>query len=597
MLLNIVQLFEKNPLTRLNKTYENKLINKIKENFTENQQQLFVGSFYCFLNYDSKKDFIIDFDSVWKWCGFTRKSDGKRVLEKNFTIEVDYQVQKAAAEVGGAAFNINENGKNLGGAGQNKETILLSVNTFKKFCLKASTKKADEIHDYYIKLEELLQETINEETRELKEQLYLKNSEINEKNSKISELSKYVVRKFVTKFRPGNCVYFIKSSEIKDKIKIGSTTNINYRLSDLSTGSPECFEVIELFYTEFHILLEKSIKELFGKYRISVNCEWFDISIIEEIKQFVTNQIEIYNNYKKYSNINAISECEIDIPVYANEKECIDCKQVLNHRFFFFIDKDNRKYYEKCISCYEKENGCDKKQCSKCVQIKNKIEFVVDKTKKDGFTYECKDCRNIISRNRNKQLKEQNENIGKKHCNSCNETKLIKMFFILNESEDDKEYSENCKECYCKEHGDSKQCFTCNEIKLFKFYDKKSASSDGYETYCKTCRKNKRDKERNEKREKEKNNNKKQCIKCEEFLKFNMFFRSVIGDDITYYQECMNCYTPDSLQCNRCCKIKEKEKHFSKDLTKRTGYRTICKTCTNEGDRKRREGKKEINQK
>ena len=31
--------------------------------------------------------------------------------------------------------------------GQNKETFLLNVETFKKFCLKAGTKKADEIHD------------------------------------------------------------------------------------------------------------------------------------------------------------------------------------------------------------------------------------------------------------------------------------------------------------------------------------------------------------------------------------------------------------------------------------------------------------------
>ena len=36
---------------------------------------------------------------------------------------------------------------------------MLTINTFKKFCLKAETKKADEIHDYFIKLEELLQET------------------------------------------------------------------------------------------------------------------------------------------------------------------------------------------------------------------------------------------------------------------------------------------------------------------------------------------------------------------------------------------------------------------------------------------------------
>ena len=50
--INIIQLIEKNPLIRLNKTYENKLINKIKNNFSDSQQQLFVGSFYFYLNYN-----------------------------------------------------------------------------------------------------------------------------------------------------------------------------------------------------------------------------------------------------------------------------------------------------------------------------------------------------------------------------------------------------------------------------------------------------------------------------------------------------------------------------------------------------------------
>ena len=565
--LNIAHLIEKNSITRLTKDYENKFLIKIKENFNDNQQQLFVASFYCFLNYDKKNDYVIDFDNVWKWLGFTRKDSAKKLLEKFFTIEIDYKTV------------FRQQAENLNG-GRPRETIMLNINTFKKFCLKADTKKADEVHDYYIKLEELLQETVNEETRELKEQLYLKNNEIDEKNSKISELSKYVIRKFTTKFKLGNCVYFIKSSEIKDKIKIGSTININYRISDLSTGSPEYFEVVELFYTEFHVLLEKSIKEIFGKYRISVNCEWFDISVIDEIKNFVISQIEIYNIYKKNSNINTICDLVVDIPIYVNEKECLDCKQVLNHKFFFFVNKDSRIYYEKCISCYEKENGSDKKQCSKCVKIKDKIEFIIDKTKKDGLTYECKDCRNEFQRDRKKELKEKNKDVGKINCTKCNEFKLEKMFFILNDDVENIQYSEECKECYCEEHGNSKQCFTCKEIKLFKFYGKNSITSDGYETYCKACRKIKRDKESSVKREQEENNNKKQCTKCEEFLKFNMFLKYIDKDDtiMGYYDECMNCH--DSLQCNKCNTIKEKTQ-FSKDSTKRTGHKTICKICTN----------------
>jgi hypothetical protein len=57
---------EKNSITRLSKEYEHKLLNKIKDTFTDNQQQLFISSFYCYLNYHSKKDFVVDFDDTWK---------------------------------------------------------------------------------------------------------------------------------------------------------------------------------------------------------------------------------------------------------------------------------------------------------------------------------------------------------------------------------------------------------------------------------------------------------------------------------------------------------------------------------------------------
>ena len=103
-ILNIKNLIEKNPITRLSRDYENRLINKIKNNFNDNEQKLFLSSFYCFLNYDSKKDFVIDFDNAWKWCGFSRKDPAKRVLEKNFTIDIDYKVQIPAPPTCGAGI-------------------------------------------------------------------------------------------------------------------------------------------------------------------------------------------------------------------------------------------------------------------------------------------------------------------------------------------------------------------------------------------------------------------------------------------------------------------------------------------------------------
>ena len=88
--LNIVELIEKNPITKLSNNYNNKLLNKIKEKFNEEQQKLFVSSFYCYLNYDKNKDFVVDLDNVWKWLGFKQKNNTKTLLEKNFIIDNDY---------------------------------------------------------------------------------------------------------------------------------------------------------------------------------------------------------------------------------------------------------------------------------------------------------------------------------------------------------------------------------------------------------------------------------------------------------------------------------------------------------------------------
>jgi hypothetical protein len=63
--LNIVDLIENNPITKLNgNNYQCKMVTKIKEKFNNFEQQMFVSSFYCFLNYNSKTDFVIDLDNV-----------------------------------------------------------------------------------------------------------------------------------------------------------------------------------------------------------------------------------------------------------------------------------------------------------------------------------------------------------------------------------------------------------------------------------------------------------------------------------------------------------------------------------------------------
>ena len=158
---NIVTFIETNPVAKLSNTYNNKLLTKVKENFNETQQQLFISSFYTYLNYHPTNDFVIDLDDVWKWLDFTQKIAAKRLLEKNFVLDKDYKIllcQQTKQKKG-------QHG------GHNKDTIMLNIKTFKLFCIKAGTEKANEIHEYFVKLEGLLHETIHEECIELKQQL------------------------------------------------------------------------------------------------------------------------------------------------------------------------------------------------------------------------------------------------------------------------------------------------------------------------------------------------------------------------------------------------------------------------------------------
>ena len=166
--LNVVRLIESTTITKLSGSYNNKLLLRIKEHFTESQQQLFVTSFYCYLNYHQTTDFVIDLDNVWKWLGFSQKSAAKKVLEKHFLVDTDYR---------NLLIQLDEQEK-TGHGGHNKEIIMLNVRTFKLFCIKAGTQKANELHEYFIKLEAILHEVIQEESDELKKQLEQKGNQI-----------------------------------------------------------------------------------------------------------------------------------------------------------------------------------------------------------------------------------------------------------------------------------------------------------------------------------------------------------------------------------------------------------------------------------
>jgi len=184
-------------------------------------------------------------------------------LEKQFIIEKDYKnlahattkvkdYKNLAPPIGGAKNNTH--------GGHNKQIIMLNIETFKRFCLKAGTKKADEIHEYFIKLETILQEIIKEESDELQNQLRIqleeKNNEIkqieegNERNlqhQKILERERVLLTQYSA---IQNIVYIIKVKTFENKsyvIKIGeSRKGITSRYKEHKKNYDECI-LLECF--------------------------------------------------------------------------------------------------------------------------------------------------------------------------------------------------------------------------------------------------------------------------------------------------------------------------------------------------------------
>jgi phage anti-repressor protein len=309
--IDIVALVNDNPLSTLSKDYGSKVIQKIQQNFKEHEQQLFVANFYCYLNYDSQKDFVISLDNIWKWLGYNRINDCKRCLtnESNkFEEGRDYKIEKAALQEGKA-------GPNLGGAGLNKETILLTINSFKKLCLKSRTDKSDEIHDYYIKLEEIINESVKEQAAEFQEKLTLKNTQYYEN--------------LMNNFSGKHVIYFIR---VDGKIiKFGYTKDIKTRFYHHKTEFGQDIEIILLYETIHNREFEEMIKVELEKYIIKKKYKTLQTELIQLSDTFTLNDLlKEIERLKKDVNENLVPKLlnEItELKLYIHKLEEIDSNQ------------------------------------------------------------------------------------------------------------------------------------------------------------------------------------------------------------------------------------------------------------------------------
>jgi hypothetical protein len=450
--INIVKLIEENPNTKLSKPYQGKLLNKLKDNFSTDEQQLFISSFYCYLNYKSN-DFVIDLDDIWRWLGFGRKNDAKKCLEKNFNKEMEYKIV------------LRQLAENLQG-GRPSEKIMLNIRTFKKMCLKANTSKSNEIHEYYLKLEETLHEVIDEESNELRLQLEQKEilletekehklllEEENKKSiDEIEKLNKKLHKKYEPKFiTDEQFVIYLLIAYINGRTIyiIGKTANItkryrSYRLKGILIQEEDikllyyksCRSATILHQVENCVILNMSKHIIDGTREVFETTELNEIEMIENFKQIidfyvdsfkhVSSNIKVYKDNKEEIRIRTElyteeNRDEINEKVREDRKENPEKFQEREKKRNPEKKKDrNKRYYQKhkekiseyhseyCDKNYEKiserrkrkyssmteEEKKEKAQKSKEYRENNKIR----KKENGGQKVKCQVCESIFTR-------------------------------------------------------------------------------------------------------------------------------------------------------------------------------------------------------
>lgn len=185
--------------------------------FTTDDQQIFVKHFHVYLKHSTDlTKFVIDFDDVYEWLGFTRKDHAKRLLIKKFNEDDDYITTNSLPRKEGQVSKQH--------GGHNKEKIMLSVPTFKAFSMLCDTEKGKQTRIYYTRMEEIFFSYIKEQHQKAVDTI-MKNTR-KEKEQRCHEI-------LTRAFAKMPCVYIAKLYEQDDLVKIGESEDLFERVKTL----------------------------------------------------------------------------------------------------------------------------------------------------------------------------------------------------------------------------------------------------------------------------------------------------------------------------------------------------------------------------
>jgi hypothetical protein len=314
---------------------DDKLYRLMIQEMNTEEQQLFINNFKLYLQYGNDDSaFVISLDDVWEWIGFSEKSTAKRLLTKKFIENKDFVYHLAK--------------RSNGLIGSEKEKILLNVTTFKKFCMKASTKRADEICDYYLKMENIMHKYTIEKINDMKlniehsenklESTELKLLQTIEDYNENKELDRHNI--FLQANDNKDLVYIMKikvnnNNIISDRktkdsfiIKIGSTSILRDRINKLSSEFGCQILIIDIFLCENNYKFERFLHTETNiiKYKYSELINNKKLST----ETYLMNSNEDYNKVKRIiqNNIHKYHEKTTEDLKLLNINKELDLKKI-----------------------------------------------------------------------------------------------------------------------------------------------------------------------------------------------------------------------------------------------------------------------------
>jgi phage anti-repressor protein/predicted GIY-YIG superfamily endonuclease len=211
----------------------------------------FLDDFYKIFNHTviDSNEINIDLDNVIKWLQI-KKQSAKDTLTKSYKKNIDYQIKRVI--------------KKKGTGGQKREIITITVNCFKKICQLTRSKKGNEVREYFIQVESLL----NKYKDYIIEGMQNKITKLEKDQKPKVNLESGIIYIFRTPNSSENSLY-----------KIGRTKDLKKRLQSHQSGLSHDIEVLFYYESENIVKIEKCIKLLMKDYQYRKYKEVYKINI------------------------------------------------------------------------------------------------------------------------------------------------------------------------------------------------------------------------------------------------------------------------------------------------------------------------------